>query len=179
MLNEDYIIDIVDGVVRDASVRFSAPLNLTIRKNENIAIVGGNGSGKTLLVDTLVGRYPLCSGTIRYDFSPSPTDAVYKNERTISFRDVYGSSVADYCYQLRWNVHEQDDVPTVKNIIGDNMSALRETGVYALFELERMLDEKVVALSSGEMRKLQIALALADSPRVLIIDNPFIGLDAA
>lgn len=179
MLNENYIIDIVDGVVRDASVRFSAPLNLTIRKNENIAIVGGNGSGKTLLVDTLVGRYPLCRGTIRYDFSPSPTDAVYKNVRTISFRDVYGSSVADYCYQLRWNVHEQDDVPTVKNIIGDNMSALRETGVYALFELERMLDEKVVALSSGEMRKLQIALALADSPRVLIIENPFIGLDAA
>lgn len=179
MNKDNYIIKIENGVVRDAAVRFSCPLNLTIRKGENVAVVGDNGSGKTILMDTLTGRYPLRDGTLLYDFSPSPTDAVYKNVSCISFRDIYGSSVADYCYQLRWNVHEQDDVPCVRDVIGEKLGALNDEGCLRLFGMEQMLDKKVVALSSGELRKLQIAIALADNPRLLVLDNPFIGLDAA
>ena len=41
-----------------------------------------------------------------------------------------------------------------------------------------MLDKKIILLSSGELRKFQLTKALLTAPRILIMDNPFIGLDA-
>ena len=47
-----------------------------------------------------------------------------------------------------------------------------------MFRIEPMLDKKIILLSSGELRKFQLTKTLLTSPRVLIMDNPFIGLDA-
>lgn len=41
-----------------------------------------------------------------------------------------------------------------------------------------MLNKKIILLSSGELRKFQLVKTLLTAPRVLIMDNPFIGLDA-
>lgn len=177
MENNNYIVNFVNAVTRDSSVRFMAPVCLKILKGENVAIVGDNGAGKTILVDMITGRYPLCSGVVEYDFSPSLSSAVYKNVRVVSFRDIYGSSESDYCYQLRWNVHEQDEIPTVADVLGEKVYALLNNKGGALLGIEHMLEKKVVMLSSGELRKLHIAMAVADNPRLLILDNPFIGLD--
>ncbi len=48
----------------------------------------------------------------------------------------------------------------------------------SLFSLSSSLSKRIISLSSGELRKFQMAKALATTPRVLILDNPFIGLDA-
>lgn len=50
--------------------------------------------------------------------------------------------------------------------------------LYELFHLEHLLDKYVVLMSSGETRKFQLTRTLLRNPRVLILDNPFIGLDA-
>lgn len=50
--------------------------------------------------------------------------------------------------------------------------------LFDLFGMTPLLDKKVILLSSGELRKMQLTKALLASPRVLIMDNPFIGLDA-
>jgi molybdate transport system ATP-binding protein len=50
--------------------------------------------------------------------------------------------------------------------------------LYELFHLEHLLDKYVVLMSSGETRKFQLTRTLLRDPRVLILDNPFIGLDA-
>lgn len=175
-----YIVRMCDGVARNAEVCFKEPLNLSVAVGENVAFVGENGSGKSLLVDTLLGRYPLRSGSVEYGFSVSQSDnVVYKNVQYISFRDIYGSSEADYCYQLRWNVHEQEGIPSVRDVLelSDGGSGIANE-LLALFGLDSRLDELVVALSSGELRKLQIVKALLHYPRLLVLDNPFIGLDA-
>lgn len=49
--------------------------------------------------------------------------------------------------------------------------------LYEMFHLETLLDKHVIMLSSGEMRKFQLTKTLLSNPRVLIMDNPFIGLD--
>ena len=49
--------------------------------------------------------------------------------------------------------------------------------LYELFHFEPLLDKYIILLSSGEMRKFQLARTLLSEPRVLIMDNPFIGLD--
>lgn len=171
----DYVINMCRGVARDARVRLARPVDLTVGKGEHIAVVGANGSGKSLLVELLLGHFPLLEGCVEYDFSPSPSNAVYRNVQFISFRDIYGSAEVDYCYQLRWNVHEQADIPAVADVLGGGD---RAQALLRQFGIQYIVDEPVVALSSGELRKLQIVKALCEEPRLLVIDNPFIGLDA-
>ena len=55
--------------------------------------------------------------------------------------------------------------------------ALRDR-LYKLFGLEPLLDKFIITLSSGELRKFQLTRTLLSMPRVLVLDNPFIGLDA-
>ena len=50
--------------------------------------------------------------------------------------------------------------------------------IYELFHMEHLLDKYTILLSSGELRKFKLASTLFAEPRVLIMDNPFIGLDA-
>lgn len=179
-MSEDYMICLRDGVTRDATAHFAAPLSLLLRKGEHLAIVGPNGAGKSLLVDVLLGRYPLCKGSLEYDFSPSRSQRVYENVKYITFRDTYGSADANYCYQLRWNTHDQDEaIPTVRALLGDVTDGELFDEVIGMFALEHLLDKRIVLLSSGELRKFQLAQALLASPRLLVIDNPFIGLDAS
>ena len=178
METSEYMIIMSDGVARLPEVRLAAPVNFTLYKGEHIALVGANGSGKSLFVDMLLGRHPLREGFVRYDFSPSPSNAVYKNIQVIAFRDIYGSSEVDYCYQLRWNTHEHNDIPTVRELLADNTDCDILPGINNKLGIDGIIDKSVVMLSSGELRRLQIFMALQKSPRLLVLDNPFIGLDA-
>ena len=179
-MSEDYIIYLSEGVARDATAHFATPLSLSLMKGEHLAIVGPNGAGKSIFVDVLLGRYPLCKGSLEYDFSPSRSQRVYENVKYITFRDTYGSADANYCYQLRWNTHDQDEsIPTVRELLGDAPDEARFAEVVKMFDIEHLLDKRIVLLSSGELRKFQLAQALLASPRLLVIDNPFIGLDAS
>lgn len=180
IMSEDYIINLRNGVARDVVAQFASPVSLFLRKGEHLAVVGPNGAGKSLFVDVLMGRYPLREGSLEYDFSPSRSQRVYENVRYITFRDTYGSADANYCYQLRWNTHDQDEaIPTVRELLGKVEDELLFAEVMQMFALEHLLDKRIVLLSSGELRKFQLAQALLASPRLLIIDNPFIGLDAS
>ena len=135
------------------------------------AIVGRNGSGKTLYVDKM--RKQMASDEVRY----------------IAFRDSYGVATDQaYYLQLRWNQHDIDaETPNTGELLEQ---AFRMTGpdsptrrqwqrhVYDLFGMEPFLDKYIITLSSGELRKFQLAKTLLTQPKTLILDNPFIGLDA-
>ena len=135
------------------------------------ALAGRNGSGKTLYVEQL--RRKLASDRVRY----------------IAFTDSYGVNVdSQYYLQLRWNQHDIDhETPTVGELLqrayllaGED-TAERQTlqrQLYSLFHMESLLDKYIISLSSGELRKFQLTKTLFSNPRLLIMDNPFIGLDA-
>ncbi len=166
------------GVARNPLVRLAKPITATIGANEHIAIVGPNGGGKSLFVDTLIGKYPLREGTVQYDFSPSATQTLYDNVKYIAFRDTYGAADANYYYQQRWNAHDQDEAPDVREMLGEIKDEQLQRELFELFRIEPLLDKKIILLSSGELRKFQLTKTLLTAPRVLIMDNPFIGLDA-
>ncbi len=173
------IIELSAAVARNPQVRLAAPANVSLQAGEHLAIVGANGAGKSLLVELLTGRYPLIEGRLAFDFSPSPTPAAYDNLKYITFRDTYGSADADYYYQQRWNADELDTIPTVRSLLGVVRDPEFCGRLFTLFGIASLMDKPVILLSSGELRKMQLVKALLTSPRVLIIDNPFIGLDAA
>lgn len=82
---EKKVIEIVQGVTRHPLYRTKTPVDLCIRKGEQIAIVGENGSGKTRLVDIITGKLPLLRNEVVYDFSPSPYPLISDNIKSITF----------------------------------------------------------------------------------------------
>lgn len=172
------VITVENGVARHPLYRFKEPLSLYIAAGEQIAIVGENGAGKSLLVDTLIGRYPLLMNEVQYDFSPSASKLVSDNIKYITFRDSYGDADGSYYYQQRWNSHDLDDVPVVRNLLPACQDEQLRQVLYNLFDMDAMLDKRIIFLSSGELRKFQLTKTLLSNPRILIMDNPFIGLDA-
>ena len=166
------MIEVENGVARHPLWRMAEPINLHIAKGEQIAIVGDNAAGKSRLVEVLTGHYPLLLNEVHYDFSPSKSRLVSDNLKYISFRDSYGEQDGTYYYQQRWNQHDiADDMPRVGELLPDNPFS-------KMFHLEELASKFIISLSSGELRKFQMAKALVTSPKVLILDNPFIGLDA-
>lgn len=172
------IIAIENGVTRHPLYRMKEPVNMTLSAGEHIAIVGPNGAGKSILVDTITGRYPLLMNEVKYDFSPSPSNMAYENIKYIAFRDSYGDSDGSYYYQQRWNAHDLDETPIVRDLLPEATNLPLKEALYELFGIERLLDKHIILLSSGELRKFQLTKTLLSNPRVLIMDNPFIGLDA-
>jgi molybdate transport system ATP-binding protein len=168
--------------------RMAEPVDFESADGEHIAIVGENGSGKSMLVDILIGRHPLLMVDPKYDFSPSKKVLVSDNIKYITFRDSYGDSDGAYYLQQRWNQHDIDEnTPTVGgqleeiyNMTGEDTKERRDLQkhLYELFNIGHLLDKYIILLSSGELRKFQLAKVLLTDPRVLIMDNPFIGLDA-
>ncbi len=148
------VIQVENGVPRHPEHRMAEPVTLDIFDGEQVAIVGPNASGKTRLVEILTGRWPLLNGNeVRYHFPGSEHRLVSENIKLITFRDSYGDSDSAYYLQQRWNQHDIDE------------STPMVDGQY------------IISLSSGELRKYQLRKALTSHPRLLILDNPFIGLD--
>ncbi len=180
------IIRVDSGTTRHPDRRMREPLLFSACEGEQIAIVGGNAAGKSRLVDIIIGRYPLLRQEVKYDFSPSAHRLASDNIKYITFRDSYGDNDGTYYYQLRWNQGEIDEgTPTVGDLLDQTyrllshpMPQLREL-LYEMFHLQPLLDKYIITLSSGELRKFQLTKALLSGPRVLIMDNPFIGLDAS
>ena len=135
-----------------------------------IAVTGLNASGKTMFADRL--RKQLASDKVRY----------------IAFCDSYGANTdRAYYLQQRWNQHDIDEeTPTVGARLekifletGPDIPERRalQAHLYELFGMKTLLHEYLIILSSGELRKFQLIKTLLANPSILILDNPYIGLD--
>ena len=177
-------IELINARARKPEWSMAEPVNFCLEEGEHIAIIGRNGAGKSMFVDLLTGCHPAFPDMVRYGF-----DEPYDNLKYISFRDTYGGdNDRTYFLQQRWNQMEIDEeTPTVGQkleeayqLAGEDTPARRvlQKHLYELFHLESLLDKYIILLSSGELRKYKLAASLFTNPRVLIMDNPFIGLDA-
>lgn len=172
------VIEIENGVPRHPLYRMKEPVNFRMERGEHLALVGPNGGGKSLLVDILTGRWPLLMNEVKYDFGPSSSRLVCDNIKYITFRDSYGDADGTHYYQQRWNSQDMETTPLVGALMPYAKDEEWKERLFDIFGIRPLLDKHIVLLSSGEMRKFQLTKALLGNPKVLILDNPFIGLDA-
>ena len=137
-------INIRNARARKPEWSMAEPVNFTLEEGEHIAIIGRNGSGKSMFVDILTGRHPAFPEI---------------DEET----PTVGSKLEE-AYKLAG-----EDTPERRAL---------QQHIYELFQLEPLLDKYIILLSSGELRKYKLASSLFTNPKVLIMENPFIGLDA-
>ena len=177
-------IEMINARARKPEWSMAEPVSFCMEAGEHIAIVGRNGAGKSMFVDMITGRHPAFPDMVKYGF-----DEPYNNLKHISFRDTYGGdNDRTYFLQQRWNQMEIDEeTPTVGSkleeayqLAGEDTPERRQLQkhIYELFHLEPLLDKYIILLSSGELRKYKLASSLFTAPKVLIMENPFIGLDA-
>lgn len=175
MEDKKIVVEIKNVVTRLPELRFSAPLNWEIREGQQWAVIGPNGAGKTLMADVIQRKFAFQAGDVTFGYEGKVSEQV----KSIAFKDIY--SLAD-CrnsyYQQRWHSTETDEMPTVEAVLREYAGTEELQTILHLFGIEELLPKRLIFLSSGELRKFLIVRTLLSRPRILILDNPFIGLDA-
>lgn len=158
---------------------FAHPINWTINSGEHWAVTGLNGAGKSLLIEILTERYALKQGgEITFVDDRSNPHRLSTVVKTVAFKDIYSLiDIRDSYYQQRWNKGVELETLRVKDILDvEKLYELFSKG--SLFNIDNLLDKEISLLSSGELRKILIVRSLLSNCRILILDNPYIGLDA-
>ncbi len=143
-------------------------LDWTITPGEHWALTGPSGSGKTVLAHTLLGRH-FHTGQITL------TQRAAIVEQQHRFRNRPGST--ELYYQQRFNASDADQTITVAQEIADAGWPEPDPAVIDLLHIDPLLQKPLIQLSNGENKRVQLAIALLNTPDFLILDNPFLGLD--
>lgn len=143
-------------------------ISLDIRPGMLVGLVGKNGSGKSTLMACLAGLYTPTAGTIQIGQHTSPGD-----EKSI--RQIVGLVLQDADLQILGATVEEDLVLGVPR--ADQLRRQAARDLAARFGLVSQWEEPVQVLSWGQKRKLSICGILMQQPTVLLLDEPFSGLD--
>ncbi len=148
-------------------------LHLEIASGERVAILGGNGAGKTTVLKTAVGLLPARGGELRIfgRLVRAPRDAVFAGAGLL-FQNptdqLFGATVLE---DAAFGPANQGARPEEAFALA--RTALARTGLAAL------ADRPIEALSFGEQRRACLAGILAMAPKLLLLDEPTAGLDPA
>jgi len=166
---------------RFGGLRVTSAVDLSVEPGERRLIIGPNGAGKTTLFNLITGELSPDGGSITLfdtDITHVPSrrrahlgigrtyQIITLFPRDTLLRNVTLSLLA--LTRLRWN-------PFVRL---ESQTALAERARVMLSRvgLDRLADRPLAETSYGERRRVEIAVALAQSPRVLLLDEPFAGL---
>lgn len=156
------------------------PVNLHLEQGEIRAIIGPNGAGKTTLVSMISGRINPTSGQVHFNgrditklraWRRVALGIVYTFQITSIFRDLTVYENVALAAQRRLMRRALDRVVLRETTLVDRIdAALAEVG------LEHVVDDPAGRLPYGHQKLLEIAMALALKPEVLILDEPTQGL---
>ena len=145
-------------------------LNLSIKEGEIVCLLGNNGAGKTTLINCILRMIQADAGSILLDGRDIFT---YKNEEYFSkVNALLESSVNVYDYLTGWQ-----NIEYFSGLLNIDSGNEKIKTYISLFELEEAIHEAVGTYSRGMRQKLALLIALMSSPKLLLLDEPTLGLD--
>jgi lipopolysaccharide export system ATP-binding protein len=157
-------------VVRDVS--------LEVRSGEVVGLLGPNGAGKTTCFYMIVGLVPCDAGVIELDGSPIGRMPIHRRARRgLSYlpqeASVFRKMTVEENIQAVLELQVGDDGrPLDRPTIERRLDMLLKD-----LQIEAIRSNAAMSLSGGERRRVEIARSLASSPRFILLDEPFAGVD--
>ena len=145
-------------------------LDLKIYRGEIFGLVGPNGSGKTTTMKIAVGLLKMDKGHVTvgaFDIEKDP----YEYKKLVGYVPEM-VSLPDYLTVEEFLTY----VGKIRNVPVDIINE-RKTVYLRLFELEEKRDSLILSLSRGMKQKIALVAALLHDPDLLILDEPFVGID--
>lgn len=169
-------------LVRMRDVRFAygerevlRGIDLTVRRGQVVAIMGGSGCGKTTLLRLIGGQIRASSGRVEVDgrdVGEMGADALYAMRRRMGMLFQFGALFTDMSVfdNVAFPLREHTDLPAslVRDLVLMKLQAVGLRGAAALMPAE---------LSGGMARRVALARAVALDPMLVLYDEPFAGLD--
>ncbi|MCU6322902.1 MULTISPECIES: molybdate ABC transporter ATP-binding protein ModF [Enterobacter] len=164
-------LHISQGTFRLSDTRTLTIADLTLRAGESWAFVGTNGSGKSALARALAGELNLLKGEYQSDFTRLTRLSFEQLQKLVS--DEWQRNNTDLL-----SPGEDDTGRTTAEIIQDEVKdPARCERLAEQFGITPLLNRRFKYLSTGETRKTLLCQALMSQPELLILDEPFDGLD--
>lgn len=178
----DPVVHIANLTIQYGKDTVLQDLNWQIFPGEQWILGGPSGTGKTTLAKAIAGQLKY-EGKITFHLDPTgllPAKIHYVSN-WFQFTNLEGDR--NFYYQQRYNKFAKNDTLTVfaelKHFAQEEQLSFENVRSYLnIFGFENFKDQQLIELSSGEHKRLQLIKALWLQPQVLIIDQPYTGLDA-
>lgn len=145
-------------------------ISFTVESGEIFAFIGHNGAGKTTLIKAIVGIHGFDSGDILIDGKSIKTNPIECKKKLAYVPDnpeLYENMKAIDYINFVCDMYEVSEAKRGQYILK-----------YAkMFEIDEVLEEKISSFSHGMKQKVALISALSHEPKILIMDEPFVGLD--
>jgi len=159
-------------------------VNLTIEPGARHVLMGPNGAGKTTLFNVVSGVYPASEGRILYfekDVTglPSYRRAALGIARTYQITNLFPKLTVSENILMACQALERTKFVMFRPLSSYHRLTDRCNDLLKEFDLWDKRNELVKNLSHGDQRQIEVALALAEDPRLLLLDEPAAGLSSA
>ena len=152
-------------------------VSFTVHEGEVLAVVGKSGSGKSILIKALSGNY-FSRGDIRFTARHEGAPVIVTIGQQHRFKNL--SNISSFYYQQRFNSCDTEDTILVNDVLQQvttDDNAIAET--LSWLGITQVRYARLIQLSNGEQKKLQLAKALLRQADWILFDNPYTGLDTS
>ncbi len=159
-------------------------VNLTVQPGERRVLMGPNGAGKTTLFNLVSGIYPPSEGRILFfnkEVTGLPTfrRAALGMARTYQITNLFPKLTVSENLLMACQALERTKFVMFRRLSSYRGLLERCDNLLKEFELWEKRNELVKNLSHGYQRQIEVAMALAEKPRLLLLDEPAAGLSSA
>lgn len=181
MMHNDALLDLRQLVKRYGGLVATNDLNLTVKRGEIHAIIGPNGAGKTTLIHQISGAIKPTAGSIHFDGWDITAMPMHQRvsqglARSYQITNIFKSySVLDNL-ALSIQARSGSSMRFWKAAISERAIFDEAREIARRVGLDHRIDAVASMLAHGEQRQLEVGLALATRPKLLLLDEPMAGM---
>ena len=161
-------------------VKANVDISMSVEKGKIVGLIGPNGSGKTTLFNSIVGTYPIDSGSIKFNEKevselPVPVIAKLGLLRTFQQTRIYGKLNCIDNMLISHKVSDESLITIFSKIPQDLTDKAENLLSFVGLYQKRKL--RAGDLSFGQQKLLELAMALMNEPEMLLLDEPTAGIN--